>query len=74
MTVTDCLKLLISTGCELTHKTMEIHVSAKNVILVFQSRSDRAENNCKRPKLSKARDNIDQLSKDVRRSVRLSYQ
>ena len=52
-------------GCELSHKTMEIHVSSKNIILVFQSRSDRAENNCKRPKLSKARDNIGQLCKDV---------
>ena len=53
------------TGCELSHKTMEIHVSSKNIIVVFQSRSDRAENNCKRPKLSKARDNIGQLCKDV---------
>ena len=35
------------------------------MILVFQSRSNRAENNCKRPKLSKARDNNDQLCKDV---------
>ena len=39
---------------------MEIHVSSKNIILVLQSRSDRAENNCKRPELSNARDNNDQ--------------
>ena len=48
------------TGCELSHKTMEIHVSSKNIILVFQSRSDGALE-----KLSKARDNIGQLCKDV---------
>ena len=53
------------TGCELSHKTMEIHVSSKNIILVFHSRNDRAENNCQRPKLSKTRDNIGQLCKDV---------
>ena len=54
-----------SRGCELTHITMEIHVSSKNIILVFQSRSNRDENNCKGPKLLKVRDNNDQLCKEV---------
>ena len=44
---------------------MEIHVSSKNIILVFPSRSNRDENNCKGPKLLKVRDNNDQLCKEV---------
>ena len=40
-------------------------MSALRTILVFQSRGNRAENNYKRPKLSKARDNNNQLCKDV---------
>ena len=42
-------------------------LSYKNITLALQSQSNIAETNCKRPKLSKARDKNDQLCKDVDR-------
>ena len=53
---------------------MYLAVVGKGLILVSQSQSDRAENSCERPKLSKARDNIDHLCKDVNLSDVLDSQ